>query len=123
MTIRKYISTEMNMNQSTMCLQSYCPVFSCFSRFIISAPVVFHVGVSENITVQAPGHTDAFDATISVKSYPDENVCYSSGSVNLSPENKFQNSTILTVCICLFKMYMPNIFGKIYIVLNIDGRD
>ncbi|XP_015862680.1 complement C5-like isoform X2 [Peromyscus maniculatus bairdii] len=66
-------------------------------KFIISAPVVFHVGVSENITVRAPGHTDAFDATISVKSYPDENVCYSSGSVNLSPENKFQNSTILTI--------------------------
>ncbi|XP_052580572.1 complement C5-like isoform X2 [Peromyscus californicus insignis] len=65
--------------------------------FIISAPVVFHVGVSENITVRAPGHTDAFDVTISVKSYPDENVCYSSGSVNLSPENKFQNSTILTI--------------------------
>ncbi|XP_036039125.1 complement C5-like isoform X2 [Onychomys torridus] len=65
--------------------------------FIISAPVVFHVGVSENITVQAHGHTDAFDATISVKSYPDENVCYSSGSVNLSPENKFQNSTVLTI--------------------------
>ncbi|XP_038193435.1 complement C5-like isoform X3 [Arvicola amphibius] len=63
----------------------------------ISAPVVFRVGVSENITVQAHGHSDAFDATVSVKSYPDKNVTYSSGSVNLSPENNFQNSTILTI--------------------------
>ncbi|CAH6788964.1 AI182371 [Phodopus roborovskii] len=65
--------------------------------FLISAPVVFRIGVPANVTVQAHGHTDAFDATISVKSYPDENINYSSGSVNLSPENKFQNSAILTV--------------------------
>ncbi|XP_040591520.1 complement C5-like [Mesocricetus auratus] len=65
--------------------------------FLISAPVVFRIGVPANVTVQAHGHTEAFDATISVKSYPDENVSYSSGSVNLSPENKFQNSAILTV--------------------------
>lgn len=63
--------------------------------------MVFHVGVSENVTVQAHGHSDAFDATISVKSYPDKNITYSSGSVNLSPENKFQNATILTVRIFL----------------------
>ncbi|CAO2597773.1 Complement C5 [Lemmus lemmus] len=63
----------------------------------ISAPVVFRVGVSENITVQAHGHSDAFDATISVKSYPDKNITYSSGSVNLSPENKFQDATMLTI--------------------------
>ncbi|XP_049982730.1 complement C5-like isoform X17 [Alexandromys fortis] len=63
----------------------------------VSAPVVFRVGVSENVMVQAHGHSDAFDATISVKSYPDKNVTYSSGSVNLSPENKFQNATILTI--------------------------
>ncbi|XP_041530950.1 complement C5-like isoform X1 [Microtus oregoni] len=67
------------------------------TRFTVSAPVVFRVGVSENVMVQAHGHSDAFDATISVKSYPDKNVTYSSGSVNLSPENKFQNATILTI--------------------------
>ncbi|XP_035293622.1 complement C5-like isoform X1, partial [Cricetulus griseus] len=65
--------------------------------FFISVPAVFRIGVPANITVQAPGHTHAFDATISVKSYPDENISYSSGSVNLSPENKFRNSAILTV--------------------------
>ncbi|XP_049982721.1 complement C5-like isoform X8 [Alexandromys fortis] len=67
------------------------------TRSTVSAPVVFRVGVSENVMVQAHGHSDAFDATISVKSYPDKNVTYSSGSVNLSPENKFQNATILTI--------------------------
>ncbi|XP_075842099.1 complement C5-like isoform X2 [Microtus pennsylvanicus] len=67
------------------------------TRFAISTPVVFRVGVSENVMVQAHGHSDAFDATISVKSYPDKNVTYSSGSVSLSPENKFQNATILTI--------------------------
>nr|XP_048288184.1 complement C5-like isoform X2 [Myodes glareolus] len=63
----------------------------------VSAPAVFRVGVSENVTVQAHGHSDAFDATVSVKSYPDKNITYSSGSVYLSPENKFQNATILTI--------------------------
>lgn len=67
--------------------------------------------------VQAHGHSDAFDATISVKSYPDKNVTYSSGSVNLSPENKFQNATIITVCIFVFllKIYRVNIFGSMYV--------
>lgn len=66
-------------------------------RYIISTPIVFRVGAPENVTVQAHGHTEAFDTTISVKSYPDENIRYSSGTVNLSPENKFQNTTILTI--------------------------
>lgn len=67
--------------------------------------------------VQAHGHSDAFDATISVKSYPDKNITYSSGSVNLSPENKFKNATILTVCIFVFllKIYRENIFGSMYV--------
>ncbi|XP_029419564.1 complement C5-like [Nannospalax galili] len=66
-------------------------------RYVILAPEVFHVGASENITIQAHGYTEAFDATISIKSYPDERVNYSSDSVNLSPENKFQNSANLTI--------------------------
>ncbi|GAB1286271.1 Expressed sequence AI182371 [Apodemus speciosus] len=64
---------------------------------IISIPTVFRIGVPENVTVQAHGHTEAFDTNISVKSYPDENVHYFSGTVNLSPENKFQNTAILTI--------------------------
>lgn len=66
--------------------------------------------------VQAHGHSDAFDATVSVKSYPDKNITYSSGSVYLSPENKFQNATILTVCIFVFllKIYRENIFLVAY---------
>ncbi|XP_034352324.2 complement C5-like isoform X2 [Arvicanthis niloticus] len=65
--------------------------------YSISTPIVFRVGAPENITVEAHGHTEAFDTTISVKSYPDENVHYTSGTVNLSPENNFQNSAILTI--------------------------
>ncbi|XP_028640936.1 complement C5-like isoform X2 [Grammomys surdaster] len=65
--------------------------------YIISTPIVFRVGAPENITVEAHGYTEAFDTTISVKSYPDENVHYTSGTVNLSPENKFQNSAVLTI--------------------------
>lgn len=65
--------------------------------YIISTPIVFRVGAPENVTVQAYGYTEAFDTTISVKSYPDKNVNYSSGTVELSPENKFQNSAILTI--------------------------
>ncbi|XP_049982739.1 complement C5-like isoform X25 [Alexandromys fortis] len=65
--------------------------------FVILAPKVFQAGASENVVIQAHGYTEAFDATISIRSYPDKKVTYSSGCVNLSPENKFQNSTLLTI--------------------------
>ncbi|XP_038192165.1 complement C5-like isoform X2 [Arvicola amphibius] len=65
--------------------------------YVISAPKVFQVGASENVVIQAHGYTEAFDATISIRSYPDKKVTYSSGCVYLSPENKFQNSTLLTI--------------------------
>ncbi|XP_038191822.1 complement C5-like [Arvicola amphibius] len=65
--------------------------------YVISAPKVFQVGASENVVIQAHGYKEAFDATISIRSYPDKKVTYSSGYVNLSPENKFQNSAMLTI--------------------------
>ncbi|XP_027241244.2 complement C5 isoform X1, partial [Cricetulus griseus] len=65
--------------------------------YVISAPKVFQVGASENVVIQAHGYTEAFDATISIRSYPDKKITYSSGYVNLSPENKFQNSAMLTI--------------------------
>ncbi|XP_031225832.1 complement C5 [Mastomys coucha] len=65
--------------------------------YVISAPKVFRVGSSENVVIQAHGYTEAFDATISLRSYPDKKVTFSSGYVNLSPENKFQNSVLLTL--------------------------
>lgn len=80
--------------------------FSCFNRYVISAPKVLRVGASENIVIQVYGYTEAFDATISIKSYPDKTFSYSSVYVTLSTENKFQNSAILTVCIYLsFSLY------------------
>ncbi|XP_053420027.1 complement C5-like isoform X2 [Nycticebus coucang] len=65
--------------------------------YVISAPKVFHVGASENIVIQVYGYTEAFDAAISIKSYPDKKFTYSSGYVSLSSENKFQNSAILMI--------------------------
>ncbi|XP_039090539.1 complement C5 [Hyaena hyaena] len=65
--------------------------------YVISAPKIFHVGASENIVIQVYGYTEAFDATISLKSYPDKKFSYSSSYVTLSTENKFQNSAILTI--------------------------
>ncbi|XP_035302988.1 complement C5-like isoform X2 [Cricetulus griseus] len=65
--------------------------------YVISAPKVFQVGTSKKVVIQAHGYPEAFDVTISIRSYPDKNTTYSSGYVNLSPENKFQNSTMLTV--------------------------
>ncbi|KAM9207363.1 complement C5 [Dugong dugon] len=65
--------------------------------YVISAPKLFRVGGSENVVIQVYGYTEAFDATISIKSYPDKKFQYSSGYVHLSPENKFQNSAILTI--------------------------
>ncbi|VTJ53538.1 complement C5 isoform X1 [Marmota monax] len=65
--------------------------------YVISAPNIFHVGASENIVIQVYGYTEAFDATVSIKSYPDKKISYSSSYVILSPENKFQNSAILTI--------------------------
>ncbi|XP_076999393.1 complement C5 [Tamandua tetradactyla] len=65
--------------------------------YVISASKVFRVGASENIVIQVYGYTEAFDATISIKSYPDKKFIYSYDNVNLSPENKFQNSAFLTI--------------------------
>ncbi|XP_006191863.2 complement C5 [Camelus ferus] len=65
--------------------------------YVISAPKVFRVGASENIVIQVYGYTEAFDATISIKSYPDKKFTYSLGYVSLSTENKFQNSALLTI--------------------------
>ncbi|XP_074251369.1 complement C5 isoform X3 [Saimiri boliviensis] len=65
--------------------------------YVISAPKIFRVGASENIVIQVYGYTEAFDATISIKSYPDKKISYSSGYVHLSSQNKFQNSAVLTI--------------------------
>ncbi|XP_054582993.1 complement C5 isoform X2 [Eptesicus fuscus] len=65
--------------------------------YVISAPKVLRVGASENIVIQVYGYTEAFDVTISIKSYPDKKINYASASVTLSTENKFQNSAILTI--------------------------
>ncbi|XP_057580194.1 complement C5-like [Hippopotamus amphibius kiboko] len=65
--------------------------------YVISAPKVFRVGTSENIVIQVYGYTEEFDATISIKSYPDKKFTYSSGHVTLSAVNKFQNSAFLTI--------------------------
>ncbi|XP_075415152.1 complement C5 [Tenrec ecaudatus] len=65
--------------------------------YVISVPKIFRVGAAENVVIQVYGYTEAFDATISIKSYPDKKFQYSSGYVDLSPENKFQNSAILTI--------------------------
>uniref|UniRef100_A0A8I3WW69 Complement C5 n=1 Tax=Callithrix jacchus TaxID=9483 RepID=A0A8I3WW69_CALJA len=65
--------------------------------YVISAPKIFRVGASEKIVIQVYGYTEAFDATISIKSYPDKKISYSSGYVHLSSQNKFQNSAVLTI--------------------------
>uniref|UniRef100_A0A8I3WMH9 Complement C5 n=1 Tax=Callithrix jacchus TaxID=9483 RepID=A0A8I3WMH9_CALJA len=72
-------------------------IFSFFNRYVISAPKIFRVGASEKIVIQVYGYTEAFDATISIKSYPDKKISYSSGYVHLSSQNKFQNSAVLTI--------------------------
>ncbi|XP_074149042.1 complement C5 isoform X1 [Sminthopsis crassicaudata] len=79
-------------------------ILVCFGKswgqeqtYIIAAAKVFHVGASENVVIQAHGYTEAFDATISIKSFPDKRFTYSSAKVNLSPENKFQNSASLII--------------------------
>uniref|UniRef100_A0A8D2HWB6 Complement C5 n=1 Tax=Urocitellus parryii TaxID=9999 RepID=A0A8D2HWB6_UROPR len=65
--------------------------------YVISAPKVLHVGASENIVIQVYGYTEAFDATVSIKSYPDKKIRYSSSYVILTPEDKFQSSAILSI--------------------------
>ncbi|XP_053512135.1 complement C5 isoform X2 [Artibeus jamaicensis] len=65
--------------------------------YVISAPKVLRVGASENIVIQVYGYTEAFDAVISIKSYPGKEFSYASEPVTLSTENKFQNSAILTI--------------------------
>ena len=92
------------------------PSLSCFNRYVISAPKVLHVGAYENVVIQVYGYTEEFDATVSIKSFPDKKVTYSSGHVTLSAENKFQNSATLTVCIYpSVSLYIQNILNKMCI--------
>uniref|UniRef100_A0A8D2HA11 Anaphylatoxin-like domain-containing protein n=1 Tax=Urocitellus parryii TaxID=9999 RepID=A0A8D2HA11_UROPR len=79
-------------------------IFFCLGRswgqkqiYIISAPKAFYVGASENVVIQVYGYRESFDVTIAIKSYPDKSFTYSFGQVNLSPENKFQNSANLII--------------------------
>lgn len=88
--------------------------FLCFNRYVLSAPKVFHVGASENIVIQVYGYTEAFDATISIKSYPDKKFSYASDCVTLSAANKFQNSAILTVCTYLLFIYTQYSQSNVY---------
>lgn len=82
---------------------------------------MFRVGASENIVIQVYGYTEEFDATISIKSYPDKKFSYSSGHVTLSSENKFQNSASLTVCI-YSSFSLNRIFSvKCVLSLNVDN--
>lgn len=105
---------EKNQKYKKVCpIKTLSLIFSFFNRYVISAPKIFRVGASENIVIQVYGYTEAFDATISIKSYPDKKFSYSSGHVHLSSENKFQNSAVLTVCIYpLFSLYIQNILNN-----------
>ncbi|XP_070614673.1 complement C5 [Erythrolamprus reginae] len=65
--------------------------------YVISAPKFFRVGASEQVVIQAYGYTQEFSATISIKSYPDKTITYAFGTTQLTPNNHFQGSVILTV--------------------------
>ncbi|XP_013368642.1 PREDICTED: complement C5-like isoform X2 [Chinchilla lanigera] len=65
--------------------------------YVISAPKVFYLGTSENVVIQAYGYIESFSVILAVKSYPDKSFTYSFDRVDLSPENKFQNSANLII--------------------------
>ncbi|XP_038600517.1 complement C5 [Tachyglossus aculeatus] len=80
------------------CILIFCGrSWSQEQTYVIAAPKLFRVGASEKVVIQAFGYTEAFDATISLKSYPDKRTSYSSGNVHLSPGNQFQDSATLTI--------------------------
>ncbi|VCW69959.1 unnamed protein product [Gulo gulo] len=66
-------------------------------RYVVSAPIVFYVGTSENVVIQVHGYTNSFAVTTAIKSYPDNSFTYSFGQSNLAPENKLQSSANLTI--------------------------
>ncbi|XP_055003292.1 complement C5-like [Sorex araneus] len=65
--------------------------------YVVFAPKAFCVGASEKVVIQAHGYTEPFSVSVAIKSYPDKNFIYSLGQVNLSPENKFQDSASLII--------------------------
>ncbi|XP_063115847.1 complement C5-like isoform X2 [Cavia porcellus] len=65
--------------------------------YVISAPKVFYLGTSENVVIQAYGYMKSFSVIITIKSYPEKSFTYAFDQVDLSPENKFQNSANLTI--------------------------
>uniref|UniRef100_A0A670YCG7 Complement C5 n=1 Tax=Pseudonaja textilis TaxID=8673 RepID=A0A670YCG7_PSETE len=65
--------------------------------YVISAPKFIRVGASEQVVIQAYGYTQEFSVTISLKSYPDKITTYAFGTIQLTPDNRFQGSVALTV--------------------------
>ncbi|XP_012929260.1 complement C5-like isoform X3 [Heterocephalus glaber] len=65
--------------------------------YVVSAPKVFYLGTSENVVIQAYGYSESFSVIVSIKSFPDKSFTYSFDLVDLSPENKFQNSANLII--------------------------
>ncbi|KAI4589347.1 hypothetical protein MJG53_003755, partial [Ovis ammon polii x Ovis aries] len=61
--------------------------------YVISAPKVFHVGASENVVIQVYGYTEDFDATVSIRSFPDKKVTYSYGVWTIRAKYKEDFST------------------------------
>lgn len=85
-------------------------IFYCFNRYVVSAPIVFYVGTSENVVIQVHGYTNSSAVTTAIKSYPDNSFTYFFGQSNLAPENKLQSSANLTVCILIIVSFICQMF-------------
>ncbi|XP_054854466.1 complement C5 [Eublepharis macularius] len=65
--------------------------------YVITAPKLIRAGASEKMVVQAFGYEQEFPVTISIKSFPDKQITYASGRIQLTPANKFQGFVTLTI--------------------------
>uniref|UniRef100_A0A8C5UFS0 Complement C5 n=1 Tax=Malurus cyaneus samueli TaxID=2593467 RepID=A0A8C5UFS0_9PASS len=66
-------------------------------RYVLTAPKIFRAGSPAKVVVQAFGYDEQFQVKVALKSFPDKRTVYSDGLISLTPANKFQDATTLTV--------------------------
>lgn len=77
-------------------------MISWLLRYLITAPKILRLDATERVVVQLFGYEESVTFTVSLKSYPDKRETYSTQSVTLTAENRYQDAVTLRVGPCLF---------------------
>ncbi|KAG9469381.1 hypothetical protein GDO78_020641 [Eleutherodactylus coqui] len=63
----------------------------------VTAPETWRLGVPESVFIRASQQLESFPVKVSVVSYPDKTMTFSSALLRLTPENRFRGSVTLSI--------------------------